>query len=62
MSFDPTVARSQFPALRRRVDGRAALYLDGPGGTQVPRPVIDAVAAFMASLSLDSRKCLAPRR
>ena len=47
MSFDPMLARMQFPALRRRVDGRAALYLDGPGGTQVPRPVIDAMAGFM---------------
>jgi cysteine desulfurase family protein (TIGR01976 family) len=47
MSFDPMLARMQFPALRRRVDGRAALYLDGPGGTQVPRTVIDAMAGFM---------------
>ena len=47
MSFDPMLARMQFPALRRRVGGRAALYLDGPGGTQVPRSVIDAMAGFM---------------
>lgn len=34
-------ARSQFPAL-----GSGAVFLDGPGGTQVPQAVIDAVAAY----------------
>jgi cysteine desulfurase family protein (TIGR01976 family) len=35
--------RSQFPAL-----GRPQVFLDNPAGTQVPRPVIDAVAGAMA--------------
>lgn len=39
--------RSQFPALDRVVAGRPAAYLDGPGGTQVPRSVIAAMAGFM---------------
>jgi len=39
MSFDVTRARSLYPAL---TDGWA--YLDGAAGTQVPQPVIDAVA------------------
>ena len=34
-------ARSQFPAL-----GSQMVFLDGPGGTQVPQAVIDAVAAY----------------
>ncbi|MFW5943386.1 MAG: cysteine desulfurase-like protein [Chloroflexota bacterium] len=46
-SFDPLHWRQQFPALERRVDGHAALYLDGPGGTQVAEPVIAAMADFM---------------
>jgi cysteine desulfurase family protein (TIGR01976 family) len=39
--------RSQFPALARVVEGKPAAYLDGPGGTQVPESVIDAMAGFM---------------
>ena len=45
-SFDPLHWRQQFPALQRRVDGRPALYLDGPGGTQVAEPVIAAMADY----------------
>jgi cysteine desulfurase family protein (TIGR01976 family) len=41
--------RADFPALRRRHDGHAVAYFDGPGGTQVPRAVIDAVADYLAS-------------
>lgn len=40
--------RADFPALRREVGDRRVAYLDGPGGTQVPRPVIDAVAEYLA--------------
>ncbi|MFO7700670.1 MAG: cysteine desulfurase-like protein [Acidimicrobiia bacterium] len=45
--FDPTSIRSRFPALARHVDGRPAAYLDGPGGTQVPESVIEAMAGFL---------------
>jgi cysteine desulfurase family protein (TIGR01976 family) len=37
-------ARKDFPALDRTVDGAALAYLDGPGGSQVPRAVIEAIA------------------
>ena len=36
--------REQFPALKQIVNGRPAVYLDGPGGTQVPQRVIDAIS------------------
>ena len=39
--------RSQFPALERRHRGRPVAYFDGPGGTQVPRPVVDAMADYL---------------
>ncbi len=39
-----TEARSLFPALARREGGRPVAYLDGPGGTQVPEGVIEAMA------------------
>ena len=41
-------ARDQFPALRREVHGQPAVYLDGPGGTQVPQTVIDAVVDYLS--------------
>ncbi|NLT92009.1 MAG: cysteine desulfurase-like protein [Actinobacteria bacterium] len=47
-SFDVAYVRSQFPALKRTVNGRPAAYLDGPGGTQTPQRVIDAVADYLA--------------
>ena len=47
MALDVEAVRSQFPALSRDVNGQPAAYLDGPGGTQVPNSVIDAMADFM---------------
>jgi len=47
VALDVEAIRSQFPALSRTVDGQVAAYLDGPGGTQVPKSVIDAMADFM---------------
>jgi len=40
--------RRQFPALQQAVNGREVIYLDGPGGTQVPQRVIDAMADYLA--------------
>lgn len=45
--FDPASIREQFPALQQMVNGRPALYLDGPGGTQAPERVIAAMADFL---------------
>ncbi|HLU52961.1 MAG TPA: cysteine desulfurase-like protein [Acidimicrobiia bacterium] len=42
--FDVHAARKQFPALARTQDGRPVAYFDGPGGTQVPRSVIEAIS------------------
>ena len=39
--------RSAFPALERRHNGIPVAYFDGPGGTQVPRVVVDAMADYM---------------
>ena len=44
--LDPRVVRPEFPALAREHDGRPVVYLDGPGGTQVPQRVIDAVGDY----------------
>jgi cysteine desulfurase family protein (TIGR01976 family) len=39
--------REQFPALRRLHDGRPVAYFDGPGGTQTPTRVVDAVRDYL---------------
>jgi cysteine desulfurase family protein (TIGR01976 family) len=39
--------RAQFPALLREHAGRAYSYLDGPGGTQVPRRTIEAMSRYL---------------
>jgi cysteine desulfurase family protein (TIGR01976 family) len=39
--------RAQFPALERRHNGFPVAYFDGPGGTQTPRSVVDAVANYL---------------
>lgn len=44
--FDVAALRSRFPALSIEQDGRPIALFDGPGGTQVPASVIDAVARY----------------
>lgn len=39
--------RSQFPALRRVHAGHPVAYFDGPGGTQVPQAVVDAMVDYL---------------
>ncbi len=39
--------RSRFPALERRHRGAPVAYFDGPGGTQVPQEVVDAMADYL---------------
>ena len=46
-SFDVGWCREQFPALRRMVNGRRAIYLDGPAGSQVPVRVADAMRDYL---------------
>jgi cysteine desulfurase family protein (TIGR01976 family) len=45
-ALDVPALRAQFPALGIELDGSPVVYLDGPGGTQVPQRVIDAVASY----------------
>lgn len=47
--FDVESLRSQFPALQRRRDGVLPVFLDGPGGTQVPQRVIDAMTYYLST-------------
>ena len=47
--FGPEMIRDQFPALRLLSDGKEVVFLDGPGGTQVPHSVIAAMSEYMAT-------------
>ena len=45
--MDLSALRDRFPALKQRDEaGRSYVYFDGPGGTQVPQTVIDAMANY----------------
>jgi cysteine desulfurase family protein (TIGR01976 family) len=39
--------RSHFPALERVHNGFPVVYFDGPGGTQVPRQVVESMADYL---------------
>lgn len=45
-AFDVEALRRRFPALTLTHDGRPMAFFDGPGGTQVPDTVIDAVTNY----------------
>jgi cysteine desulfurase family protein (TIGR01976 family) len=45
-AFDVEALRRRFPALSLTHDGRPMAFFDGPGGTQVPDTVIDAVTSY----------------
>jgi cysteine desulfurase family protein (TIGR01976 family) len=53
-AFDVDALRAEFPALARQQDGRTVAFLDGPGGTQVPQRVIDAVTDYLAHTNANS--------
>ena len=57
MTYDVAAVRSQYPAL---AGGEA--FFDGPGGTQVPRPVVDAVAGTLGSPVSNRSPHTAPQR
>ncbi|MGV3708829.1 MAG: cysteine desulfurase-like protein [Gemmatimonas sp.] len=39
--------RSRFPALKRKENGHRVAYFDGPGGTQVPKSVAEAMTEYL---------------
>jgi cysteine desulfurase family protein (TIGR01976 family) len=52
-------SRRDFPALIKNPD---LAYLDGPGGVQVPRVVIDAIADVYATCNVNTHGSFAPSR
>jgi cysteine desulfurase family protein (TIGR01976 family) len=53
-AFDVAWVRAQFPSLKMRVNGRAAAFLDGPAGTQVPQKVISAIENYFVNANANT--------
>ena len=47
MAINVKKIREQFPALSLTDEGKARIYLDNPGGTQVPRQVLDRMERYL---------------
>jgi cysteine desulfurase family protein (TIGR01976 family) len=54
MSRAIAARRADFPSLRRAHNGFPLAYLDGPGGTQVPQQVIDAISHYYTTCNANS--------
>jgi cysteine desulfurase family protein (TIGR01976 family) len=53
-TFDIAAVRDRFPALHVEHDGRPMAFFDGPGGTQVPDSVIQAVTDYYRTSNANS--------
>ena len=47
--------RRFFPSLNRCVNGYPAIYVDNPGGTQVPQQVIDGMVTYLQESNANAR-------
>jgi len=47
-TFDVHLLRNQFPSLAQQVEGQPAIFFDGPGGTQTPQRVIEAMSDYLS--------------
>lgn len=47
MAIDVAAIRAHFPALTRQYHGNPVGYFDGPGGTQVPRAVVESMTEYL---------------
>ena len=61
-AFPVEQLRSQFPSLQDRPGSPAPVYLDGPGGTQVPRRVIDAIVHYLSTCNANHGGAFATSR
>ena len=51
VALDVGAVRSRFSALARRVAGAPVVYLDGPGGSQMPDAVARSVAEYLTGIN-----------
>ena len=60
--LDLNWVRSQFPALSRVINGEPAVFVDGPGGTQVTQSVIDAISNYLKTSNANTHGAFATSR
>jgi cysteine desulfurase family protein (TIGR01976 family) len=53
-TLDLSSYRRYFPSLRQTLNGQSAIYLDNPGGTQVPQQVIDGIVTYLQTANANS--------
>jgi cysteine desulfurase family protein (TIGR01976 family) len=58
-SLDLDWIRDQFPALSQELNGQPVAFFDGPGGTQVPQRVIDAIANYLLTSNANAHGAFA---
>ena len=44
--FEVQSFRNHFPSLQRLHNGKPLIFMDGPGGTQIPNQVIDSISQY----------------
>ena len=47
MNFTPNLVRAPFRALQQSHNDLPVMFLDGPGGSQVPNCVLEAMTAYL---------------
>lgn len=47
LQFDINWVRNQFPALVQDIEEQANIFFDGPGGTQTPQQVVNAISDYL---------------
>ena len=52
--FDPETIRPHFPSLALEQDGRHVVYVDNPGGTQVPLSCINGIVSYLSSANANT--------
>jgi cysteine desulfurase family protein (TIGR01976 family) len=60
--LDVASLRKQFPALHRPIDGSVPIFFDGPGGTQVPQRVVDAMVHYLTTCNANHGGAFATSR
>lgn len=61
-ALDLAAVRARFPALSRRMDGRTVVFADGPGGSQVPEGVIEAMSRYLRESNANTHGAFATSR
>ena len=61
-AIDLNWVRAQFPSLSQTVNGQPAVFLDGPGGTQVSQRVIEAISDYLRQNNANSGGAYATSR